>query len=63
MTAVVSDERKQLIKAHEWIRLFPNYRLCGQNELGVWFDDPAGSTHVEKWPQVEEALAAAKGAA
>jgi len=30
--------------------------LCGVNELGVWWNDKAGSTHLEPWEKVRMAL-------
>ena len=46
------SERHALIRAHEWIRLFPGRRLCGQNMEGVWWDDERDSTHLRVWEDV-----------
>jgi len=31
-------------------------RLCGANELGVWWDDAWGSTHLMGWRRVGEVM-------
>lgn len=53
-------ERHNLVRAHEWIRLFPPRRLCGQDEYGVYWDDERDSTHLHLWADVECDLADTK---
>lgn len=51
--------------AKKWIALFSDGRtLCakegGANELGVWWNDAVGSTHLVEWNEVEVDLIYAK---
>lgn len=52
----VEEERRNLIRAHEWIRLFPERKLCGHDGLGVWWDDARDSTHLRVWKDVRSDL-------
>ena len=53
----VDGERRDLVRAHEWIRLFPDRELGGHDQYGVYWHNPVTrSTFLVLWPDVTRDL-------
>ena len=60
----MTPARKALVAEHEeirgraWVKYFTTAgEYHDVNELGVWYHDTRGSTHLERWPKVCQDLA------
>ncbi len=53
----MDNERRNLIRAHEWIRLYPGRELGGHDVHGVYWHNPVTrSTRIVLWAEVERDL-------
>ena len=53
----MDNERRNLVQAHKWIRLYPGRELGGHDEYGVYWHNPITlSTRIVPWADVERDL-------